>query len=115
MWTINDFKAIYQEFLASGKTVRQYCADTEIPESRFYHWQSKLRREVAAGRYGEFIPVSVNNRGGKVVLVDKNHSFEPRVGVRQPSCEICFPNGVTVRLSGNIRLEALGGLIMLPR
>lgn len=115
MWTINDFKPIYQEFLGSGKTVRRFCADSGIPESRFYHWQCKLRQEVAGGQCGEFLPVSVNNRGGKVVLMDKNHPFQHRSGIQQPVCEICYPNGVTVRLSGSIQLEALGGLIMLPR
>lgn len=41
MWTLNDFKPIYQEFLASGKTVCRFCADSGINESRFYSWQAK--------------------------------------------------------------------------
>ena len=115
MWTINDFSAIYQEFLGSGKTVRQFCADSGVPESRFYRWQGKLRREAAADRSGEFMPVSINNRGGKVVLMDKSHPFQQRHTTQQPVCEICFPNGVTVRLSGSFPQEAISGLVMLPR
>ena len=115
MWTINDFKPIYQEFLESGKTVRQYCDDVQIEPSRFYRWQRKLRAEVVAGQSGEFIPVSVNNRGGKLVLMDKSHPVQRRDTPQQPVCEICFPNGVTVRLSGSIPLEAISGLVMLPR
>ena len=104
MWTINDFKPIYQEFLESGKTVKQFCADIEFAESRFFRWQKKLRMEAASSPNGEFVPVSVNNHGDKVVLVDKSHPFQHRGGIQQPTCEICFPNGVTVRLSGSIQL-----------
>lgn len=46
MWTINDFRPIYQEFLDSGKTVTQFCAEIGIRESRFYHWQKVLRQEA---------------------------------------------------------------------
>lgn len=115
MWTLNDFRPIYQEFLESGKTVRQFCADTDIHEGRFYHWQSKLRQEAANDQNGEFMPVSVNNRGGKVVLVGGDVRPMPHTRIQQPTCEITFPNGVTVRLSGNLPLETLSGLIMLPR
>ncbi len=115
MWTLNDFKPIYQEFLGSGKTVRQFCADAEIHEGRFYHWQNKLRQEVANGLNGEFLPVSINNRGGKVTLVGGDGRPMSHTRIQPPTCEITFPNGVTVRLSGNNPLEAISGLIMLPR
>lgn len=36
------------------------------------------------------MPVSINNRGGKVVLMDKNHPFQQRGGIQQPVCEICL-------------------------
>ena len=103
MWTLNDFRPIYQEFLESGKTVRQFCADTDIHEGRFYHWQSKLRQEAANDQNGEFMPVSINNRCGKVVLVGGDVRPMPHT------------RSVTVRLSGNLPLETLSGLIMLPR
>lgn len=115
MWTINDFKPIYQEFLESGKTVRQFCAEADIHEGRFYHWQNKLRQEAAAGQNGEFMPVSINNRGGKVVLVGGDGRQLNHKRIQQPTCEICFPNGVTVRINGNIPVEMISGLIMLPR
>lgn len=115
MWTINDFRPIYQEFLDSGKTVTQFCAEIGIRESRFYHWQKVLRQEAAENQSGEFMPVSINNRGGKVVLVGGNNRPMNPIRMQQPICEICFPNGVTVRLSGGVPLEMLSSLIMLPR
>ena len=115
MWTLNDFRPIYQQFLESGKTVRQFCAEADIHEGRFYHWQNKLRQEAANGQSGEFMPVSINNRGGKVVLIGGNGRQLNHTRIQQPTCEICFPNGVTVRINGNIPVEMLSGLIMLPR
>lgn len=115
MWTLDDFRPIYQQFLESGKTVRQFCQEIEIRESRFYSWQAKLRQEAAGGRNGEFMPVSINNRSGKVVLVGGNGHQLNRSSIQHPTCEICFPNGVTVRINGNISVEMLSGLIMLPR
>jgi len=47
--------------------------------------------------------------------MDKDHPSQRRNAIQQPVCEICFPNGVTVRLSGSIPMEAISGLIMLPR
>ena len=115
MWTTDDFGLLYKEFLSSGKTVKQFCADADVPESRFFRWQRKLRVAAAAAQSDEFLPVSVNNRGGKVVLMDKDHPLPQRGSSRQFSCEICFPSGVTVRLNGNLPLEVISGLIMLPQ
>ena len=61
------------------------------------------------------MPVSINNRGGKVVLMDRSHPSQQRHTMQQPVCEISFPNGVTVRLSGSVPLDAISGLVMLPR
>ena len=115
MLNLDSFRPIYQAFLESGKTVCQFCADYPIHESRFYHWQAKLRQEAAKNQSGEFLPVSINNRGGKVVLMGGNGSQAHSFRSQQPTCEISFPNGVTVRLNGNIPMEMLSGLILLPR
>ena len=115
MWTIKSFKELYQMFLESGQTVKQFCNDAQLEPSRFYRWQRKLRQEAAGNPNGEFMPVSINNRGGKVVMVSGNGHRLNQSRLQQPACEICFPNGVTVRLSGSVPLEAISGLIMLPR
>ena len=101
MWTINYFKPIYQQLLESGKTVRQFCTEAEIHEERYYHWQNNLRLEVANGQNGELRPVSINNRSGKVVLIGGNSRQLNHSCIQQPTCGICFPDGVTVRINGN--------------
>lgn len=34
MWKIDDFMPIYQRFLESGKSVREFCSDEGIPKFR---------------------------------------------------------------------------------
>ena len=116
METIESFKPIYQAFLESNLTARDFCKKLEIPESRFYYWQKRIR-DKAARSNGEFMPVSINNHAGKVVLVGNGRQQQLRHqhGVVQPSCEIVFPNGVTVRLSGEIAASTLGQLIIMTR
>ena len=116
METIESFKSIYQAYVESNLTVRDFCKKLEIPEGRFYYWQKRIRDEDASAN-GEFMPVSINNHAGKVVLVGNSRQQlrRPQQGMMQPSCEIVFPNGVTVRLSGEIAASTLGQLIMMSR
>ena len=116
METIESFKPIYQAFLESNLTARDFCKKLEIPEGRFYYWQKRIRDEAARSN-GEFMPVSINNHAGKVVLVGNGRQQlrRPQPGMMQPSCEIVFPNGVTVRLSGEIAASTLGQFIMMSR
>lgn len=116
METIESFKPIYQAYVESNLTVRDFCKKLEIPEGRFYYWQKRIRDEAARSN-GEFMPVSINNHAGKVVLVGNGRQQlrRPQQGMMQPSCEIVFPNGVTVRLSGEIAASTLGQLIMMSR
>ncbi|MBR1435945.1 MAG: hypothetical protein IJ584_12650 [Bacteroidales bacterium] len=116
MLTLDAFRPIYQAFLESGKTVRQFCEDYPIHESRFYHWQAKLRQEAASqDETGAFLPVSINNHGGKVVMVGGASRPGMQGRLPQPACEVSFPNGVTVRLNGSVPVEMLRELILLPR
>lgn len=114
MWKIDDFRPIYQRFLESGKSVRKFCSDEGIEEGRFYHWQAKVRTEAAKGS-GEFLPVSINNRGGKVAILGGNCFVGGNASGIQPLCEIVYPNGVKIRFSGNINPEVLRQFIIFGR
>lgn len=78
----------------------------------FYYWQAKIRKE-AARQNGEFLPVSINNHAGKVVLIGGRGMDSMRM--THPVCEIVFPNGVTVRLSGEVFAQTLSQLITIGR
>lgn len=76
------------------------------------HIQAKIRKE-AAHRNGEFLPVSINDHAGKVVLTGGQGVKSMKMA--HPVCEIVFPNGVTVRLSGEVSVQTLGQLITIGR
>ena len=47
--TIEEFRHIHEEWQHSGLSIRQYCEDTGIRESRFYYWKAKLKESYDAG------------------------------------------------------------------
>lgn len=121
MWTMKEFEPIYQAWLESGLTIREFSKRNGYPESRFHRWQTKMRRSAAlSNQGGEFVPVSINNHSGKVVVVDDNRQTDVRktdhplqVEHQIPmTCEISYPNGVKVKLSGPLSNEVLGQLIL---
>lgn len=114
METIETFRATYQAYLESNQTVKAFCKQNGISESNFFYWQHKIRK-AAASTSGEFMPVSINNHSGKVVLVGGGSHSGKLQGQNHATCEIVFPNGVTVRLSGDVPASTLGQLIMLGR
>lgn len=85
METIDTFRPKYQAFLESNMS--DLCVQIGMNESHFYYWQAKIREETSH-RSGEFLPVSINNHSGKVVLTG-GHGAGPMKMV-QPVCEIVF-------------------------
>lgn len=112
METIDTFRPKYQSFLKINMSARAFCGQIGINESYFYYWQAKIRKE-ASRQNGEFLPVSINNHAGKVVLTGGQGTGTMKMA--HPVCEIVFPNGVTVRLSGEISAQTLGQLITIGR
>jgi hypothetical protein len=37
------FRAIYDDYLESGLTIRDYCLNQKMGEPKFFYWQNKLR------------------------------------------------------------------------
>lgn len=107
--TLDSFKTIYQRFLDSGVSVRGFCRAEGLNENRFYYWQAKIRKEAACGT-GNFMPVSINNRGGNKYVITGRPTQETSVSV-ESKCEIVYPNGIVVRLPGSASPEVLRQLI----
>ena len=42
------FRDIYSGFLESGLTIRDYCANHQMNEAKFYYWQNKLKGQLFA-------------------------------------------------------------------
>ena len=110
------FRAIYDEFLSSGLSVRDYCLNQHFNEAKFYYWQNKLKSDLPPKR--GFVPVVFDNRGEipsrRTSLTD--HPLIAKKGdAPAPAvfCEISYPSGVSVKFSGMPNMQVLESLLIL--
>jgi hypothetical protein len=112
-----QFRVIYSEFLESGLTIRDYCANQQMNEAKFYYWQNKLKEQLQLKR--GFVPVIFENgRQSQVPSPVQNLSescSQPAVSNKTISCEINYPNGVSVKLNGLPDTQMLKSLLVLTR
>jgi len=118
MLKTRQFLSIYEGYLESGLTVRDYCANQQMKESMFFYWQNKLKGQLPPKR--GFVPVVFDN--GKAIRtshvpVSVQHrpkAFPDPAAVNNAiSCEISYPNGVRVKLNGLTDPEMLRSLLLL--
>ncbi len=111
------FRAIYDEFLSSGLTIRDYCANQHINEAKFYYWQNKLKGLLPPKR--GFVPVVFENgqhfQSNQVPGRNNQKVFSKNTSTPFPaiSCKINYPNGVSVKLNGLPDAGELQSLILL--
>jgi hypothetical protein len=48
MFNEKKFRAIYDEYLSSGLTIRDFCINHQMNEAKFYYWQHKLKGQLPA-------------------------------------------------------------------
>lgn len=108
-WTMDIFESIYERFEESGLPPKSFCLNEGIIPDRFYDWRRKL-----LAKRGEFIPVKINGQGQLRLPGRGSSPYSSPASVRgESSCEIVYPNGVTVRLNGPVSPEMLRTLILL--
>lgn len=112
------FREIYTGFLESGLTIRDYCANHQMNEAKFYYWQNKLKGVLPPKR--GFVPVIFENgrQASQVPATAGNLSescSQPAVSNKTISCEINYPNGVSVKLNGLPDTQILRSLLVLTR
>lgn len=106
------FRVIYDGLLESGLTIRDYCANQQINEAKFYYWQNKLKGQLPPKR--GFVPVVFGN--GVRAKSSQVPAPIQEYNDKTISCEINYPNGVQVKLNGLADLETLRSLLLLtPR
>ena len=98
-WTKDEFEKLYARFTESGLSIRDFCFNEGIPESRFYYWKKRVVQEPKYELQkadGSFLPVNVSQKDGKITMRNRtnpNHTLPPSGCL----CEICYPNGVVVQ------------------
>ena len=112
------FRVIYDEFLASGLTIRDFCANQQMNEAKFYYWQNKLKAQLPPKR--GFVPVVFDN--GKAIRTSqvpesvqkRSKAFPDSAAANDAiSCEITYPNGVCLKLNGLTDPGILRSLLLL--
>ena len=119
MLNSRQFTDIYNEYLESGLTVRDFCANRQMSEAKFYYWQNRLKRQLPPKK--GFTPVVFENGQRTqsfhfptpVQNQTKNVSNSHTTG-NPFSCEISYPNGVSLKISGLPGPEVLRSLLLLP-
>lgn len=114
MMQASQFQEIYTRYLSSGLTVKSFCQNEGILESRFYYWQRRIKHLLPGG--GVFIPVVMDSpspfpgeeRGGESTSAVTGAS---RSSIS--SCQIRFPNGVSLGLKGALDWELIRNLLLL--
>jgi hypothetical protein len=118
MLNTKKFLSIYDGFLESGLTVRNYCANQHMTESMFYYWQNKLKEKLPPKR--GFVPMVFDK--GKAIRTAQVPSAvqnspktfaDPESANNTISCEISYPNGVCLKLNGLTNPEILRSLLLL--
>lgn len=115
-----QFRAIYIEFLESGLTIRDFCANQQMNEAKFYYWQNKLKGQLPPKR--GFVPVvfgdgqNTQPSQAPAPVQDRKESFLNQATFDKTiSCEINYPDGVSVKLNGLPDAQLLKSLLVLTR
>jgi len=110
------FRSIYDDFLSSGLSTRDYYANQNMNEAKFYYWQNKLKA-ILPPKKG-FVPVVFQNekqQTSSFSLATQNkvevplNSVEPDHSI---SCEVSYPSGVCIKLQGLTNLQMLHSLLL---
>ena len=107
------FRAIYDDFLDSGLTIRDYCSNQQIKESKFYYWQNKLKG-ILPPKNG-FVPLifrdEQHDHSPQMPVKRQEHQINRTSSVTSLTCEISYPNGISVKVNGLTDLEMVRSLL----
>ncbi len=110
------FRAIYDDYLVSGLTVRDYCLNQNMGEAKFFYWQNKLRG-LLPPKNG-FVPVVFSGDqqvpGQQLPATLKNrqvHQIKQTSSSAELSCEICYPNGIIIKFNRFPDMEMIHSLL----
>ncbi len=93
----------FEEFRASGLSVRAFCAREGLAEPSFYAWRRTLQKRDAEGpvaQQAELVPVSI------VETIDSGVDRAPA-----PPLEVTTPGGLTLRFPADIRPQQLTAVL----
>ena len=107
----SSFRELYQEYLSSGLTVRDFCANQDFAVSTFYRWQKILKGKDAPK---EFVPLLIGkqpvaNTDNCPVVSTENDKFM----TEENGLEFIFPNGTRLQVKGHVYPALLKTIVHL--
>ena len=107
----SSFRELYQEYLSSGLTVRDFCANQDFAVSTFYRWQKILKDKEAPDR---FVPLLIGKQPN--VNTGNHPDVTPECNVfvtEKNNMEFTFPNGTKLLVKGHVDLSLLKTIVHL--
>lgn len=107
----SSFRELYEEYLESGLTVRDFCSNQDFAVSTFYRWQKILKeKHEPLG----FVPLVIDKR---TAVSHRHHQedishIEERVA-EENDLEFTFPNGTKLQVKGHVDLTLLKTIVHL--
>lgn len=117
MMTAQKFQEIYSEYLESGLGVKDFCNNEGMRPSKFFYWQNKLK-DLLPPKKG-FVPLLLGReyKSSNLPVSPKATPLPANQSLQQPpespSCEISYPNGVSLKLKGCNDIDLIRSLILL--
>ncbi len=119
MWSIQQFKLVYDRFLSSGLSVTDFCANECILHSKFYYWKKKLHEHNQLREQpSDFVPIVFTGSAPQMQTKSKaqqkllQEHADPASG---DVFEIVYPNGVKLRVQAGEDINQLRSLILLTQ
>jgi len=113
MMNLKTFSVIYDRYKASELSIKDFCNNECILESRFYYWQRRYRANDAQREaHSGFVPLVLNSSGFR----NKPAASMPTSEIGQKpsgSYEIVYPNGVCLRLPSETDTKQVESFILL--
>ncbi len=107
----SSFRKLYQEYLDSGLSVRDFCTNQHFAVSTFYNRKKKLELKETKP---EFVPLLIGNQ--PVVSTNKHSEVALRneeLLIEENNLEFTFPNGTKLQVRGNADLALLKTIVHL--
>ena len=91
------WRRIVEGHSKSGASVRAWCDQHGVSEPSFYAWRRELAKRDAAHNQSAMLPVTITSSPAQAPL------------------EICWPDGVVVRVPAGCNLQLLRGALEVMR
>lgn len=114
---MNKFLKIYDSFLESGLSVKDFCNNEGMRPGKFFYWKNKLQNQLPPKK--GFVPIILNREGSSDSLPVSSQNKKPSPSEHSfhlptpQSCEISYPNGVSLKLNGCNDIDLIRSLILL--